>query len=391
MHGTLNDVFPHKVCINLERRPDRWQQMQRKLEAHGIRGVERVAAVDGQAVEIPPHWRHAKGAYGCLRSHVEVVDAARRAGAPSVLIFEDDVVFDQDLHRRFEASLPQLPADWDMLYFGALHKDDPLQVSGDLARLTKSNSTYAYAIRDTVFDAFLEINRRADDVLDNNSFLLQQRFNCYCFMPHLAWVETDWSDAQTRLEHHWYLKDSLVLFGASADRLLGRTTIVLAHEAGTPADRLLYLAGYYHSYFSPFIELVIVEQGAEPSLPGQALFLEGAFDPQQCFEAGILAAGPARDIFLLSDDDVYLETLDFRANLRMCERYDGATGYRELVELTPEDSLRLRAAENTRGLDVTRLPKSAARRECRFLTRDALQTPPDRRRLFHSPNHALHL
>ncbi len=118
-----------------------------------------------------------------------------------------------------------------MLYFGALHKDEPVRVSENIVRLTRSNSTYAYALRETVFDAFIELNGRAEDVLDNNSFLLQRRFNCYCFMPHLAWVETDYSDAQQRLERHWYLKESLVLFGPRVDGLLADTTLVLAHHA----------------------------------------------------------------------------------------------------------------------------------------------------------------
>jgi GR25 family glycosyltransferase involved in LPS biosynthesis len=422
----INETFPHKVCINLDRRPERWQQMQLKFARHGIRSVRRFPALDGDCLDIPPRWLHTPGAYGCLQSHLQVIREARRQGAPSVLIFEDDVVFDSHLQEKFRAYIEQLPPRWDMLFFGALHKDELIKVSDNIARLTRSNSTYAYALRNTVFDAFIELNRKTEDVLDVNSYLLQQRFNCYCFMPHLAWVETDYSDAQQRLERHWYLQESLVLFGARVDRLLSETTIIFAHRDSAPGGRatenMMFLAHYYHEFFSPYIAMVIVEQGSQPTVNPAALpanckhvFLpdDGPFDRERCFTAGMDNSNPSRKLFILSDNDVYLETLDIRANLRMCEQYDCATGFSQIVDLTGEASQRLRTTKTTRGIDVTKnaLPEKNARRGyCRFITRDAvrtlkargeevlegaslLQSPQstERLRVFQSPNHALRL
>ena len=54
----------------------------------------------------------------------------------------------------------ELPPDWDMLFFGALHKDQPIKVSGNIARITQANSTYACALKATVFDAFIELNQQ---------------------------------------------------------------------------------------------------------------------------------------------------------------------------------------------------------------------------------------
>src|SRR5205823_14468051 len=195
--------------------------------------------------KLPENWVHTPGAYGCLLSHLRVIREARQLGASSVLIFEDDVVFDDHFAKKFRACIKQLPADWDMLFFGALHRDEPIKVADNIARITQANSTYAYALRDTVFDGFIELNRKTEEVLDNNSLVLQQQFNCYCFMPHLAWVETDYSDAQQRLMHHWYLQESLVLFGPQVDRLLSDTTIVFAHRdhsgVGRATENLMYL------------------------------------------------------------------------------------------------------------------------------------------------------
>lgn len=394
----INEAFPHKICINLDRRPERWQRVQARFAEHGIEGVRRFAAVDGDDVPLPEYWRHTAGAYGCLRSHLEVVEEARRIGAPSVLIFEDDVVFHAGLQQKFAAGMRELPDDWDMLYFGALHKDEPVSFSEHLCRLTRSNSTYAYALRNTVYDAFIDLNRRAEDVLDNNSFILQQRFNCLCFMPHLAWVENDWSDAQRKIEQHWYLQESLVLFGAGADRLLAETAIVFAHD-GRSAENLAYLARYYTEFFAPHVAVIIVEQGASKSIDSASLpagcdyvlLRDGApFDQERCFAEGIRRAGDRRFI-VLSDADIYLETLDFLGNLRMCERYASATGFSTVIELTAGESLRLRTTNTTRNLTTAEPSRTDLVRpaQCRFVNRSLQATPPFR--VFQSPNHALRL
>jgi len=84
----INEAFPHKFCINLDRRPERWEQMRAKFERCGVEGVQRFAAVDGQNAIVPANWSDSPGAYGCLRSHLEIIEEARRCSWPNVLIFE---------------------------------------------------------------------------------------------------------------------------------------------------------------------------------------------------------------------------------------------------------------------------------------------------------------
>lgn len=341
----LNALFPLKVCLNLDRRPERWERMQRAFEAQGIGSVQRFSAVDGNTVIVPQHWHHSPGAYGCLRSHVEIVRAARDAGAPSVLIFEDDAVFEPRINDKFSIYSEEVPEDWDMLFLGALHKDEPVKISEHVGRITKANSTFAYAIRNTVFDEFIELNSRAEHVLDMNSYILQERFNCYCFMPNLVWVESEYSDVQNRLEHHWYLERSLVLFGSHVDRLLSETVIVV------PRDD--FLIEYYREYFAPLASIAIANTDLKKE-------------------------------FSILVDDVYIEAMDVRANLLMCEEYGAATGYSKIIELTPEQTEYLRATKLTRGIDLTSNQFSNNDR-CHFFSR---RTP---QRVFHSPNHALRL
>jgi len=78
---TLNACFPHQVCINLDRRPERWQRVQAQFAQHQIGPVERFAAVDGAALTLPPLWPRTPGNYGCLQSHLAVVQWARAGTA----------------------------------------------------------------------------------------------------------------------------------------------------------------------------------------------------------------------------------------------------------------------------------------------------------------------
>ena len=371
--------------------------MQDKFYQHGIHSVRRFAALDGDAVTIPASWPGTPGAYGCLVSHLEVVREARRLGLPSILIFEDDVVFDEQFEQKFSDYTRQLPVDWDMLFFGALHKDELIKVSNNISRITQSNSTYACVLRDTVYDAFIELNSRANEVLDVNSLVLQKEFNCYCFLPHLAWVEAAYSDAQQKPVDHWYLRESLVLFGPQVDRLLSDTTIVFAYGCHDRPENLKALVKYYEHFFSPHLAIVIVEQGTEPTLdhetwPVNYVFVrdEGDFDPQRCFAEGVKHADLNRRYFIFSNSDIYLETLDIRANLRMCERYDYVTGFNQIIDLSPEASARLRATMRTSGLEISG-NSDAHNGHCQFLNRRALHLQQDQLRTFHSPNFALRL
>lgn len=323
----LDEFFPHQVCINLDTRPDRWQRMTARFAEHELRNVIRFPAVDGNALEIPSTWKHSPGAYGCLRSHLAVVEQARDHSKHSVLIFEDDAVFDPQLNTKFSVFAKQLPDDWDMLYFGGLHGKPPSEVSTNVVRVTYTLSTYTYALKHTIYDAFIDLNRRAETVLDENTRSLQDRFNCYCFMPHLAWVEEDYSDVRDEKVDLWWLRESLVLFGSEVDQLLEKTAAIVFHSGESPAARrnLQFLIDYFAEKL-PTVSLFVVEQDDERSCAFNLAF--------QMFEH-------TKDYFLFFDSDVFLTREDIRANLLKCREYDFASGFSEIFDLNEEETLRI--------------------------------------------------
>jgi len=309
----INEAFPHKFCINLDRRPERWEQMRSKFERCGAVDVQRFAAVDGQEAIVPAKWSDSPGAYGCLRSHLEIIEEARRLGWGNVLIFEDDAALDPELSEKFSSYFQQVPADWEMLHFGANHMAAPVEVSANVVRIASANSTFAYALNAAVFDSFIELNTRALTAVDLNNRKLQMEHACYCFMPHLAWVEDLSSDVQVRQKYHWYLKESLVLHGTGMDQILAQTAVIIADRGNV--QNLVFLKGFYQKY-----------------LPGVEIIVDGAADDTD------------KSFLIFTDSNVFVEEWDIRGNLRMCERFDCATGFKNLVNLTPEATRMLRTS-----------------------------------------------
>src|SRR6201988_2669088 len=357
----INVVFPHKVCINLDRRPERWEQMRSKFERCDVRGVQRFAAVDGARAIVPAEWSDSPGAYGCLRSHLEIVEQARREGWPNVLIFEDDAALDPQLQDKFSSYFQQVPSDWEMLHFGAHHMAEPVGVSENVVRITSANSTFAYALNRAVFDSFIELNTRALTAVDLNNRELQTEHACYSFMPHLAGVEDLSSDVQVRQKYQWYLKESLVLHGTGMDQILAQTAVIIRRTAND-SENLDFLMSFYRKYL-PGIEVIVDGQESE------------------------------RAFLIFTDSNLFVEEWDIRGNLRMCERFDCATGFRSLVNLTPEATRMLRTSKPmilTPWFDANDYERNEKREPFeRFsiFKKDAVSRP--NLRVFESPNDAL--
>src|SRR5260370_17560038 len=117
-----------------------------------------------------------------------------------------------------------------MLFFGAIHGPPLIKVASNLVRVKHSLSTFAYALKPTIYHEFIEQARKATSVLDESTRALQRDFNCYCFKPNVAWVEEDYSDVRGERSTLWWLRESLVLHGPEMDEVLKSAIAVISYR-----------------------------------------------------------------------------------------------------------------------------------------------------------------
>jgi hypothetical protein len=110
------DFFDAIFCINLDKRPNRWESAQKEFEKIGILDkVKRFSAVEDT--------KHPER--GCFESHLGCIFKAREKKLNNVCIFEDDVVFlpcysDEKMNNAVE----KLKEDehWQFFYLGGLER-----------------------------------------------------------------------------------------------------------------------------------------------------------------------------------------------------------------------------------------------------------------------------
>jgi len=148
----LCGVFDRVVVVNLDRRPDRWARFQEHIASLDwpFREPQRFRAVDGRTVKPPAWWRVGGGAWGCLQSHLRIIEQALMDELESILILEDDVFFVPDLRARFTRFHSALPDDWHQIYLGGQHlfqrRQPPQPVNEEVLRPFNVNRTHAYAL-----------------------------------------------------------------------------------------------------------------------------------------------------------------------------------------------------------------------------------------------------
>lgn len=148
---SLYDWFGRVAVINLDRRPDRWERLERHLAEIGwpFRYPERFRAIDGNLVKPPHWWKAGCGAWGCHQSHVRILEQAMLDKINSLLVLEDDVLFKDGFCKDVGEFLNSVPDDWDQIYFGGQHLkqgQDPATLVNESVLLARNvNRTHAYA------------------------------------------------------------------------------------------------------------------------------------------------------------------------------------------------------------------------------------------------------
>lgn len=204
LNSPLNTFVDKIYCINLDRRTDRWESVQKEFKKHGVNAT-RWSAVDGNTVIDNHHMKHVdmpapknKGAVGCLRSHRAVLQDAIDNKYKKICIFEDDVILTSNFNEALENYLKNAPADWDMLYLGChWHGLNPPKRIGNsnIHDLEKCFGIFGVIMKDTMISKLLHASSAENKPMDDYiCFDVHPFVKKYVTIPFLIKVAPDFSD-----------------------------------------------------------------------------------------------------------------------------------------------------------------------------------------------------
>ena len=101
--GDINDYFDYVYCLNLDRKLQNFLNIKEKCDLIGLK-INRFSAVDGNNIHesiLKQYNGINKYAVGCLLSHYNIIKDAKKNGYKKVLILEDDILFCNNFHEKF--------------------------------------------------------------------------------------------------------------------------------------------------------------------------------------------------------------------------------------------------------------------------------------------------
>lgn len=200
----LNEFFDKIYCINLDRRPDRWENCKLLFEREKL-DVDRFSAID--KTKIKNDSKITDGQLACLSSHWNILNKAKKEGFNKILVFEDDVEFDDGLSNFFKGNIKDVPDDWKFLYFGGNHLNGLTPVRNNTYKMVSSLTTHAYGIKCDIIPEILHLVAQANAPIDVYYAAFHRVFPSYVFKngdKSLVWQTDDYSDIdESECKYTW--------------------------------------------------------------------------------------------------------------------------------------------------------------------------------------------
>jgi len=165
--------------LNLNSRPDRWQNICAELINFGAKDWQRFSAYNG-------------GYTGFNRSMSEILQ-----GEKEVLILEDDAVFHGQINALMVAK-SKLPDDWDLLYLGANVLSEQKRYTDGIYHLTDGWTSHAILYSDKGADYCAKNFDHTTGIVYDEWLrtVVQKQLKCFIMSPMLATQRDDYSDIQ---------------------------------------------------------------------------------------------------------------------------------------------------------------------------------------------------
>jgi len=198
------DFFENIYCINLDRRTDRWEEVQKEFEKIGILDrVNRFSAIE-----------HEDGRIGLIKSFLELFKMAKSKKMKNILIFEDDVKFINNPVENLKKSLSQIgELNWGMLYLGANTHQRLIKIKPNLCLLKNAYSAHAIVYDEKVYDDIINKFKRTDKIKNqsdiNDVFYskLQDKYVALMVNPIISTQTPSYSDLEKRFVDYSFIEE----------------------------------------------------------------------------------------------------------------------------------------------------------------------------------------
>jgi len=176
----LTDYFSKIFVINLPYKVDRRSRLIKHLEERGLASPNELTwarAISGDWCPPPEWFKAGNGAWGCLQSHLHIVQGAIMDQLESYLVLEDDVVFSVRAGKDLSDLMSRLPQDWDQLYLGGQHLKNPSTdtLPAGIFRCTNVNRTHAFALSNRAYRRFQQHITHAPDYIARGAWHLDHQ------------------------------------------------------------------------------------------------------------------------------------------------------------------------------------------------------------------------
>jgi len=133
------DYFDRVYCISLKERSDRRREAQRQFDAVGL----------GDRVEFVQVERHAANSeQGIYESHQDCIARGLAQEAETILVFEDDILFQGFTHRQLDRCIAFLESSvgWQAFFFGCLVRRSRPTKNPSVLAIQYRSLAHAYAL-----------------------------------------------------------------------------------------------------------------------------------------------------------------------------------------------------------------------------------------------------
>lgn len=251
----MQKPFENAFVINLPFKPERLERFfQNVPDCFGE--IKVWPAVHGDTVKVPAWWTAGRGAWGCYRSHMQILEHCIQHKVKSYVVFEDDAIFRPGCHLQLGEFIASVPLDWQQVYLGGqlYHeiKNPPKRVNGLVLMPHNVNRTHCFAVHERGYQSLVDHLYRLpfspNEHIDHHLGRLHEsgKFSVYVPNQWLVGQGSGWSNISGKFNEDTYWPNPE---DCCVDHELFRNPVCVFLEAPIDVARQLHLRGWHMGYW----------------------------------------------------------------------------------------------------------------------------------------------